>query len=388
MSRKIRKVVASTLALAMMTGPAGSFPAIQVTQTITAATAEQVVSTTNAAGGIAGPTVDAGTYSVKAGETFKIKLKVTNNSEGFNALNSWLDVDTNVFEIVSTEAGDTDDPENGDSLAYSNVSLNTFQKDGAAAGVKTILALYSDTSNLTGDAVIATITLKAKDGVQDGYYSLAFDAKGDDGAMGNRIVTNNGERQPIVLNPTFRGAAVTVGNPSDQPQTPASQPPASSSSGSLTGSISNATASAGGTFSTTLSLSGVDFAGFSAELNFDSSALELTKATADGFDIEIKDKSIVGLANPYKDLSSASVKLEFKAASSYFDPSMLEILISYVPLASAGSSISSLPMQPSFVMFMPSASRNCAEFSTVPIVHEQPKSPLIPLPILRPSVIS
>ncbi len=49
MSRKIRKVVASTLALAMMTGPAGSFPAIQVTQTITAATAEQVVSTTNAA---------------------------------------------------------------------------------------------------------------------------------------------------------------------------------------------------------------------------------------------------------------------------------------------------------------------------------------------------
>ena len=267
MSRKIRKVVASTLALAMMTGPAGSFPAIQVTQTITAATAEQVVSTTNAAGGIAGPTVDAGTYSVKAGETFKIKLKVTNNSEGFNALNSWLDVDTNVFEIVSTEAGDTDDPENGDSLAYSNVSLNTFQKDGAAAGVKTILALYSDTNNLTGDAVIATITLKAKDGVQDGYYSLAFDAKGDDGAMGNRIVTKNGERQPIVLNPTYRGAAVTVGNPSDQPQTPATQTPATqtpatqtpasqppASSGNLTGSISNASTSAGGTFSTTLSL--------------------------------------------------------------------------------------------------------------------------------------
>ena len=78
MSRKIRKVVASTLALAMMTGPAGSFPAIQVTQTIASA-AEQAVSTTNAAGGIAGPTVDAGVYSVKAGETFKIKLKVTNN---------------------------------------------------------------------------------------------------------------------------------------------------------------------------------------------------------------------------------------------------------------------------------------------------------------------
>ena len=328
MSRKIRKVVASTLALAMMTGPAGSFPAIQVTQTIASA-AEQAVSTTNAAGGIAGPTVDAGVYSVKAGETFSIKLKVTNNGEGFNALNSWLDVDTNVFEIVKTEAGDTDDPENGDSLAYSNVSLNTFQKDGAAAGVKTILALYSDTNNLTGDAVIATITLKAKDGVKDGNYSLAFDAKGDDGAMGNRIVTKNGERQPIVLNPTYRGAAVTVGNPSDQPQTPATQTPATqtpatqtpasqppASSGNLTGSISNATASAGGTFSTTLSISGIDFAGFAAELNFDSSALELTKASADGFDIEIKDKSIVGLANPYKDLSSASVKLEFKASSS------------------------------------------------------------------------
>ncbi|WP_044974950.1 cohesin domain-containing protein [Ruminococcus sp. HUN007] len=327
MSRKLRKVVASTLALTMMTGPAGSFPALQVTQTISAASAEQVVSTTSAAGGIAGPTVDAGVYSVKAGETFKIKLKVTNNGEGFNALNSWLDVDTNVFEIVSMEAGDTDDPENGDSYAYSNTTVNTFQKNGAAAGVKTVLALYSDANNLTGDTVIATITLKAKDGVKDGNYSLPFDAKGDDGAMGNRIITENGERKPIVLNPTFRGAAVTVGNPSTQTpasqapasQTPASQTPASQTpaqSGTLSGKIADASASAGGTFSTTLTISGTDFAGFAAELNFDSQALELTKASADGFTVDVEGKKIVGLADPYKDLSSASVKLEFKAASS------------------------------------------------------------------------
>ena len=128
MSRKIRKVVASTLALAMMTGTAANFPAGQFTAIINAATAEQAVSTSNVAGGLAGPTIDAGTYEVKAGDTFKVKLKATGNTDGFNALNSWLDIDTNVFEIVGKEAGDIDDPENEDSLAYSNVTLNVFKK--------------------------------------------------------------------------------------------------------------------------------------------------------------------------------------------------------------------------------------------------------------------
>ncbi|MBR3023482.1 MAG: hypothetical protein IKH71_03410, partial [Oscillospiraceae bacterium] len=328
MSRKIRKVVASTLALAMMTGTAANFPAGQFTAIINAATAEQAVSTSNVAGGLAGPTIDAGTYEVKAGDTFKVKLKATGNTDGFNALNSWLDVDTNVFEIVGKEAGDIDDPENEDSLAYSNVTLNVFKKDGAASGVETLLALYSDTENAKGDQVLATITLKVKDGVKDGYYSLPFDAKGDGGAMANRI---DSSRTPIVLNPTFKGAAVTVGTPSDQPttqptsqtpatqapatQTPASQTPASQTpaqSGTLSGKIADASAKAGETVKTSLTISGVNFAGFDTELSFDG--LELTKATADGFDVEIQGKKIVGLANPYKDVSSATVNLEFKAS--------------------------------------------------------------------------
>ena len=270
MSRKIRKVVASTLALAMMTGTAGSFPAGQFA-IINAATAEQAVSTSSVAGGLAGPTIDAGTYEVKAGDTFKVKLKATGNTDGFNALNSWLDIDTNVFEIVGKEAGDIDDPENEDSLAYSNVTLNVFKKDGAASGVETLLALYSDTENAKGDQVLATITLKVKDGVKDGYYSLPFDAKGDGGAMANRIDSN---RTPIVLNPTFKGASVTVGTPSDQPttqptsqtpatqtpatQTPATQAPATQTpaqTGTLSGKIADASAKAGETVKTSLTIS-------------------------------------------------------------------------------------------------------------------------------------
>ncbi|MBQ5337232.1 MAG: hypothetical protein J6W65_07325, partial [Oscillospiraceae bacterium] len=36
-------------------------------------------------------------------------------------------------------------------------------------------------------------------------------AKGDGGAMSNRVVTKDGERKPVVLNPTFLGAIVQVG---------------------------------------------------------------------------------------------------------------------------------------------------------------------------------
>ena len=148
----------------------------------------------------------------KAGDTVKVKIKVSDTKDGFNALNSWLDVDTDVFEIVSMDGGDTDDPENDDSLAYSNVTLNQFHKDNAAANITTILALYSDTNNLDGDAVLATVTLKVKDGAKDGNYALAFDANGDGGAMANRVVTKDGDRVPVVLNPTFKGALIQIGD--------------------------------------------------------------------------------------------------------------------------------------------------------------------------------
>ena len=176
---------------------------------------EQEVSKSEIAGGLKGPKVDAGTYKVsKAGDTVVIKIKVTDNNDGgFNALNAWLDVDTNIFEIdeKAFEAGDVDDPENEDSVAYNKTTTNVFKKGSAAENIQTILALFSDTENLEGDAVIATIPLKVKEGVKDGFYSLPFDAKGDGGAMSNRVVKNDDGRKPVVLNPTFLGAIVQVG---------------------------------------------------------------------------------------------------------------------------------------------------------------------------------
>ncbi|MBR6835735.1 MAG: hypothetical protein IKM72_07000, partial [Oscillospiraceae bacterium] len=105
---------------------------------------EQEVSKSEIAGGLKGPKVDAGTYKVsKAGDTVVIKIKVTDNNDGgFNALNAWLDVDTNIFEIdeKAFEAGDVDDPENEDSVAYNKTTTNVFKKGSAAENIQTILA--------------------------------------------------------------------------------------------------------------------------------------------------------------------------------------------------------------------------------------------------------
>ena len=212
MSRKIRKIAATALAFAMLAGSAAGFSAVQGTPVITVSAAEQAVSATKAANGIAGPTIDAGTYKIAAGDTFKVKIKVTDNADGFNAINAWLDVNTNYFEIVDKANGDPDMAEYEDSEAYTAVTLNEYSKKNAAKEIKTIITLYSDTNNLKGDVVISTITLKAKADAPAGYYSLPFDAVGDNGAMANRI---NDKRDPIVINPTFKGALVQIGEGTD-----------------------------------------------------------------------------------------------------------------------------------------------------------------------------
>ena len=212
MSRKIRKIAATALAFAMLAGSAAGFSAVQGTPVITVSAAEQAVSATKAANGIAGPTIDAGTYKIAAGDTFKVKIKVTDNADGFNAINAWLDVNTNYFEIVDKANGDPDMAEYEDSEAYTAVTLNEYSKKNVGKEIKTIITLYSDTNNLKGDVVISTITLKAKADAPAGYYSLPFDAVGDNGAMANRI---NDKRDPIVINPTFKGALVQIGEGTD-----------------------------------------------------------------------------------------------------------------------------------------------------------------------------
>ena len=212
MSRKIRRIAATALALAMLAGSAAGFSAVQGTPVITVSAAEQAVSATKAANGIAGPTIDAGTYKIAAGDTFKVKIKVTDNADGFNAINAWLDINTNYFEIVDKANGDPDMAEYEDSEAYTAVTLNEYSKKNVGKEIKTIITLYSDTNNLKGDVVISTITLKAKADAPAGYYSLPFDAVGDNGAMANRI---DDKRNPIVINPTFKGALVQIGEGTD-----------------------------------------------------------------------------------------------------------------------------------------------------------------------------
>ena len=212
MSRKIRKIAATALAFAMLAGSAAGFCAVQETPVITVSAAEQAVSATKAPNGIAGPTIDAGTYKIAAGDTFKVKIKVTDNADGFNAINAWLDVNTNYFEIVDKANGDPDMAEYEDSEAYTAVTLNEYSKKNVGKEIKTIITLYSDTNNLKGDVVISTITLKAKADAPTGYYSLPFDAVGDNGDMANRI---NDKRDPIVINPTFKGALVQIGEGTD-----------------------------------------------------------------------------------------------------------------------------------------------------------------------------
>ncbi|MBQ5988279.1 MAG: hypothetical protein IJL67_02170 [Oscillospiraceae bacterium] len=212
MSRKIRKIAATALAFAMLAGSAAGFSAVQGTPVITVSAAEQAVSATKAANGIAGPTIDAGTYKIAAGDTFKVKIKVTDNADGFNAINAWLDINTNYFEIVDKANGDPDMAEYEDSEAYTAVTLNEYSKKNVGKEIKTLITLYSDTNNLKGDVVISTITLKAKADAPAGYYSLPFDAVGDNGAMANRI---DDKRNPIVINPTFKGALVQIGEGTD-----------------------------------------------------------------------------------------------------------------------------------------------------------------------------
>ncbi len=212
MSRKIRKIAATALAFAMLAGSAAGFSAVQETPFITVSAAEQAVSATKAKNGIAGPTIDAGTYKIAAGDTFKVKITVKDNADGFNAINAWLDVNTNYFEIVDKANGDPDMDEYEDSEAYTAVTLNEYSKKNVGKEIKTVITLYSDTNNLKGDVVISTITLKAKDDAPAGYYSIPFDAVGDDGAMANRI---DDKRNPIVINPTFKGALVQIGEGTD-----------------------------------------------------------------------------------------------------------------------------------------------------------------------------
>ncbi|MDO5149562.1 MAG: cohesin domain-containing protein, partial [Oscillospiraceae bacterium] len=324
MSRKIRKAVASTLALAMMAGNAGIMPVLQNAVVIQAATSfVQPVGESNVPGGIKGLNIDAGKYEVKAGDEFSLKVKITDNAEGFNSLLTMLEFDNDVFEIGGHVAGDEDDPENEDSDIYN--SAFEFNLEGKDTAKSKLITLMSSSSNVKGDVVFFTLKVKVKEGVKDGFYEIPFDIIGDgaDNAKVNRIVTENGERVPIVLNPTYLGAIVKVGNPTEteptteptvQPTaTPTTQPTTPGQTETLTGKVADASGKNGETIKTTLTVSGASVAGIQTALDFDSSALELTGASASGWTVEVNGSEIAAVAEPYQDNSTAAITLEFKA---------------------------------------------------------------------------
>ena len=100
MSRKFRKTVASTLALAMMAGSISSMPAVQLSSIVQAAVTGATV------------TVNSETKTVKPGDTFTVTCDVTDNAEGFNALLAWLTYNQKAFEMVKWENGARDDDDN------------------------------------------------------------------------------------------------------------------------------------------------------------------------------------------------------------------------------------------------------------------------------------
>ncbi|MBP1566122.1 MAG: hypothetical protein J6A58_10255, partial [Oscillospiraceae bacterium] len=200
MSRKFRKVVASTLAIAMMAGTATYLPAdpysiIQAAE--------------------AGPTVSISKdLKAKAGEEFTFTVDISNNTSGYSSLIAWLDIDLRYFEFVSWKAGDPSASGYNRTPQKQNTANKEYTKPGTT-DVLTLLQTYIDNSaqNLTGDNVYATITLRVKENTPDGVYPLAFDAQADGKAMCNHVVREEGqEAYPIVLEPTYVNGSITVGN--------------------------------------------------------------------------------------------------------------------------------------------------------------------------------
>jgi len=194
-SRKFKKVVASTLAIAMMAGTATYLPADPFS-IIQAAEAGATVSISK-------------NLTANPGETFTFTIDVTNNAGGYSSLITWLDIDERYFELVEWKAGDPSADRYNRTPQYSNTTLTEYTKPGSS-NLLTLVQMYFDSNakNLSGDNVFATVTLKVKEGTPDGNYTLNLDEVADGNTMSNRVVNAD----PVVLTPTYVDGMVKVGN--------------------------------------------------------------------------------------------------------------------------------------------------------------------------------
>ncbi len=157
-----------------------------------------------------GPTLTIPDIEANAGEEVTFKIDITDNT-GFTALIAWIDLNDEYFEFVSAVGGDADDEENEDSVLYSNLTANTFNKEDAP-GTTTIVCFYFDGNLETykENTTYATVTLKVKEDTPAGKYDLAFDADGDGNGS---AMCNDCDRENevvIIRTPTYKNGSITV----------------------------------------------------------------------------------------------------------------------------------------------------------------------------------
>lgn len=174
-----------------------------------------------------GPTVrllnasdDSDQITGKAGDQIVLKLSSDANP-GYSALYSWIDVNTDIFEIVKYEPGDPTLPDYKKSPAKAGSTLKTFKKSEDASkyptninktdNFTTILCLYFDSNlkKLTEKTTLATITLKIKDSVKAGEYSVDFDSIQDAGKSQCNYI-EDGTKNIVSATPKFVNAKVKV----------------------------------------------------------------------------------------------------------------------------------------------------------------------------------
>lgn len=145
----------------------------------------------------------------KAGEEFKFKIKISDNTE-YCSLLAYLDVMDKYFEVVDITGGDTDDTNNKKSTEFGGLITNIWDNNAAKenAGITCHIMLFIDTqSPIKGDTTFATVTLKVKDDVAPGKYDLKFDPVADGNTLCNKLDSSN---NAIVLKPTYVNGSVTI----------------------------------------------------------------------------------------------------------------------------------------------------------------------------------
>ncbi|MBP0977768.1 MAG: hypothetical protein J6U36_03815 [Oscillospiraceae bacterium] len=157
-----------------------------------------------------GLTLSLPDVEASAGEEVSFKVDLSDNS-GLTTLIAWIDFNKDYFEYVSAVGGDADDEENEDSVMYSNLTFNTFNKEDEPDKT-TLVCLYLDGAQQTfkENTTFATVTLKVKEDTPAGKYDLAFDPDldGNGGAMCNDYDRKN--EVLLIRTPKFKNGSITV----------------------------------------------------------------------------------------------------------------------------------------------------------------------------------